>query len=349
MDQPLYDLFSTAQLPKDWYAIEDSLKSYERDQITKTDLHFILRRCFPQNHETSNVHYRIIRTMIETNSSIVDRNLMLSLFRADFSAPSAIISLLFELYSDSSSIDLHVKSDQNWKGKFLCDACFGYCPVDVNRIKIFIEKHPECLSYCTNDSQKLFPIHKACQSKFRRRAKQERLRDNKSLFQLLLRETIRTEVFKQPDSSIGGLFRSDENNVDGLGFLVKKVGENEARYWVLQGLINFHDLPILQVIIKHKNCIEYTCWIEDAIKILGKNVCKVRDDRGKIPLEVALSFSIPWDCGLSAIIEAHPSAFEQHLNDKGFTTLAFIFDLSTLFNVIKYHPTILKRLRQERY
>ncbi len=358
MDQPLYELLRRAQGLNDWYSIDNHLQSCEDDKITKTDIQFLLRQCSSSSpkqidNELSLVQLRIIHSMIEKHSSIVDRNLMLSLFQAgsnNTSIPKEIIYSLLEFYEEKSSIDVFVKRDKHWKGKFLCDACFGYCPVNVNSIKIFIEKYPECLRYSTNSNQKLLPIHKACQFKFRRRAKRENSRDSQSLFQLLLHETIRTGVFKKSDQSMGGLFKSDENNVDGLGFLVQNVGKNTAWDWILHGLANLDGLPILQAIIQNVKRKDATLPLRKTIQFFGSKVAKVRDDQGNLPLHVAISKSTDWDDGLSDIIAAFPGALEENFNSTGLSPFASIilakdeFELCTLYSVILFHPAVLKQL-----
>ena len=318
-----------------WIAVETYISSSRPNEISQADLYLLLRQS--ENRPPISIH--TISMIVNKNHNIVDRNLLLTIFGSHLSIPIETISFLLDHFC---SVSDKTKMDTNWMGKFLCSICFGYCPVNMEAVRMFIQRFPQALIF-SDSCQKLFPIHKACQLKFRRRAKQESLRDTKSLFQMLLRENISRGICGK--DSIGGIFKSRDNNIDGFSMLVKNVGEDTAWDWVLSALKGLHDIPIMQAIFRF-DCKKYQ-YLRGKISHF-QHATTTRDSEDNLPLHVAITQGIQWNCGLKDIVEGNPDALDQYCKTTGqlpFDSMILSsrrFELSTIYSFIKFCPLQLR-------
>lgn len=318
-----------------WIAVETYISSCQPNQISTADLYLLLR----QSENRSPISIDTISLIVNKNRNIVDRNLLITIFGSHRSTPIETISFLLEHYD---SVSDETTTDMNWTGKFLCSICFGYCPVNVEAVRMFIQRFPQALTF-SDSSQKLLPIHKVCQLKFRRRAKQESLRDTKALFQLLLRENIARGICDK--DSIGGIFKSGDNNINGFSMLIKNVGEEIAWDWVFGALKGFQDIPIMQAIFifDYK---KFQCLRGKLSHFQHATI--TRDSKGNLPLHIAIIQGMDWDDGLKDLVEGNPDALDQYCKSTGRLPLDSIvltstrFELSTVYNFIKFSPSQLR-------
>ena len=337
-----------------WDEVENFLSSCQSTDITQNGLYMVLRRksfFSSGSRRLQTVDYSIpayiVHTMIQKNPDILDRNVLHSVFGTNPTTSTDIISILLEVYCKSSP---DLKNAKHWKGKFLCDVCFGYCPVNIEAVGMFIQRFPEALSYA--ESSNLLPIHKACQLKFRRRAKQESLRDSKTLLKVILCETIKRQVFNEVDS-IGGLFKSINNNVGGMTFLVNKLGEDTAFDWVINALKDFDNVPILQAVLKFR-CKNRKRIIRRILVEFHSPLGAIRDGKGNLPLHVAISEGVSWYDGLEEIMEAYPNATEISSSEGYIPFISMImsnlkFHVSSIYSFVRFNPEfVLKSVHKKK-
>lgn len=320
----------------DWDIIDAELSLREARNVdvecSHSDLLFILRHGETMNRP---IPLSVLKMLVKRNHRCVNTNLLLVAFASAPKSPMATISFLLEHY--------HSVCHDDWTGKFLCDACFGYCPVNVEAIEMFLQKYPYALGYFDN-SQKLLPIHKACQMKFRRRAKLENMRDSKTLFQVLLRETIRSHVCDR--DSVGGLFESKDNSVVGMKMLIITVGEETAWEWVLSVMKELKDIPVVQAILRFDSN-KFTHAKE--LLLNSQYAFASRDCDGHLPLHVAMKKHLNWEDGLNVIVEGNADALDEQLKGLSILPLDFMmfysdsFTMTTLFETIRFSPIQLER------